>query len=312
MPPRTRSAKAASAAPSTVRPGSPAARPRRPAHRPADRIVVCCGAGGVGKTTTAAALGLWAAEHGRTRRRPHHRPGPPARPVARADRARQHARARSPESGGGTARLGRLARRDDARHEAHLRRGGRAARHPREGRPDPREPVLPGRLELVRGHAGVHGDGEARPAARRGRPGRPLGPHRRRHSPVAVGAGLPRRPQAARVVPRRAVHPAALRPGQGRRSGRLQGVQRRGQRRHQHPVARCWAASCCRTCRPSWRPSTRCSAASASAPTRPTRCSRTPRPRSSWSPRPSATRCARPPSSPVASTRRVCRSPASS
>jgi anion-transporting ArsA/GET3 family ATPase len=29
------------------------------------RILVCCGAGGVGKTTTAAALGLWAAEHGR-------------------------------------------------------------------------------------------------------------------------------------------------------------------------------------------------------------------------------------------------------
>ena len=29
------------------------------------RIVVCCGAGGVGKTTTAAAMGLWAAEHGR-------------------------------------------------------------------------------------------------------------------------------------------------------------------------------------------------------------------------------------------------------
>jgi anion-transporting ArsA/GET3 family ATPase len=32
---------------------------------PETRIVVCCGAGGVGKTTTAAALGLWAAEHGR-------------------------------------------------------------------------------------------------------------------------------------------------------------------------------------------------------------------------------------------------------
>ena len=28
---------------------------------PATRIVVCCGAGGVGKTTTAAALGLRAA-----------------------------------------------------------------------------------------------------------------------------------------------------------------------------------------------------------------------------------------------------------
>ncbi len=33
---------------------------------PATRIVVCCGAGGVGKTTTAAALGLRAAERGRT------------------------------------------------------------------------------------------------------------------------------------------------------------------------------------------------------------------------------------------------------
>ncbi|HEV7146893.1 MAG TPA: ArsA-related P-loop ATPase [Pedococcus sp.] len=29
------------------------------------RIVVCCGAGGVGKTTTAAAMAVWAAEHGR-------------------------------------------------------------------------------------------------------------------------------------------------------------------------------------------------------------------------------------------------------
>jgi anion-transporting ArsA/GET3 family ATPase len=33
---------------------------------PAVRIVVCCGSGGVGKTTTAAALGLRAAEQGRT------------------------------------------------------------------------------------------------------------------------------------------------------------------------------------------------------------------------------------------------------
>lgn len=32
---------------------------------PARRVVVCCGSGGVGKTTTAAALGLRAAEHGR-------------------------------------------------------------------------------------------------------------------------------------------------------------------------------------------------------------------------------------------------------
>jgi anion-transporting ArsA/GET3 family ATPase len=33
---------------------------------PATRVVVCCGSGGVGKTTTAAAIGLRAAEHGRT------------------------------------------------------------------------------------------------------------------------------------------------------------------------------------------------------------------------------------------------------
>ena len=33
---------------------------------PATRIIVCCGSGGVGKTTTAAALALRAAEKGRT------------------------------------------------------------------------------------------------------------------------------------------------------------------------------------------------------------------------------------------------------
>jgi anion-transporting ArsA/GET3 family ATPase len=33
---------------------------------PATRVIVCCGSGGVGKTTTAAAIGLRAAEHGRT------------------------------------------------------------------------------------------------------------------------------------------------------------------------------------------------------------------------------------------------------
>jgi arsenite-transporting ATPase len=32
---------------------------------PATKVLLCCGAGGVGKTTTAAAMGLYAAEHGR-------------------------------------------------------------------------------------------------------------------------------------------------------------------------------------------------------------------------------------------------------
>ncbi|ROZ98019.1 ArsA family ATPase [Gordonia sp. OPL2] len=33
---------------------------------PGTRVVICCGAGGVGKTTTAAAMAMYAAEHGRT------------------------------------------------------------------------------------------------------------------------------------------------------------------------------------------------------------------------------------------------------
>lgn len=72
MPPRTRSTRA------TAGTGAGAAAPATPSPGGAPRldlatlltdretrIVVCCGAGGVGKTTTAAAMGLWAAEHGR-------------------------------------------------------------------------------------------------------------------------------------------------------------------------------------------------------------------------------------------------------
>ena len=57
---------------------------------PTTRIIVCCGSGGVGKTTTAAALALRAAERGRRTRGADHRPGPPAGPVDGAHRARQH------------------------------------------------------------------------------------------------------------------------------------------------------------------------------------------------------------------------------
>ena len=52
---------------------APGAAPRQPPpldvdallDDPATRIIVCCGSGGVGKTTTAAALALRAAERGR-------------------------------------------------------------------------------------------------------------------------------------------------------------------------------------------------------------------------------------------------------
>jgi DNA replication protein DnaC len=39
------------------------------------RIIVCCGSGGVGKTTAAAAIGLRAAERGRQACSPSTRPG---------------------------------------------------------------------------------------------------------------------------------------------------------------------------------------------------------------------------------------------
>jgi len=56
-----------------VTPPAPGAPPRQPPpldvdgllDDPGTRVIVCCGAGGVGKTTTAAALGLRAAERGR-------------------------------------------------------------------------------------------------------------------------------------------------------------------------------------------------------------------------------------------------------
>lgn len=68
MAPRARVGQAATntAAPRSAAPGKTTALDLAALLTdPRTRIVVCCGAGGVGKTTTAAALGLWAAEHGR-------------------------------------------------------------------------------------------------------------------------------------------------------------------------------------------------------------------------------------------------------
>ncbi len=142
--------------------------------------------------------------------RAHHRPGPPARPVHGHRLARQR-----PAPGQGRRGRRRTAR-HDARHEADLRRDRRGARRRRAGRRDPRQPLLPVALGGLRGHAGVHGDGEAGAAA----VARRVGPDRRRHPSVPVRAGLPGRPEAARLVPRRQVHPAADGAGEARRARR--------------------------------------------------------------------------------------------
>src|SRR3954453_7558426 len=64
MTPRSRSEQTRSPRPAAGRPG-PLLDIASIIADPATRIVVCCGSGGVGKTTTAAALGLRAAEQGR-------------------------------------------------------------------------------------------------------------------------------------------------------------------------------------------------------------------------------------------------------
>ena len=176
-------------------------------------IIVCCGSGGVGKTTTSAALALRAAERGRRV------------VVLTIDPARRLAQSMGIERLDNTPRpvpgvdRPRDARRDDAGHEAHLRRGRGEPGHAREGAADPGQPVLRRAVQLLRRHPGVHGDGEARPDPPAGAGRRRLRPDRRRHPAVALGAGLPRRPRAALAVPRRPLHPAAARARRGGRRG---------------------------------------------------------------------------------------------
>ena len=100
------------------------------------------------------------------RRRPHHRPGPAAGAVASAWRSWTTSRGRSTSRGP----TGRTAR-DDAGHEADVRRRRRGALDARAGPADPRQPLLPVAVLVVRRDAGVHGDGEAGPAAGQRRSG---------------------------------------------------------------------------------------------------------------------------------------------
>ena len=183
---RSTSAGSTSSPPSSARAGHgmthpPTSRPRRvgplasrsPATRPrststrcsttrAPSVIVCCGSGGVGKTTTSAALALRAAERGR---KVVVLTIDPARRLAQSMGIEKLDNIPRPVPGVDVGR--RVARRDDAGHEAHLRRGRRVPGQPREGRADPGNPFYVSAVQLLRRHAGVHGDGEARPAARR-------------------------------------------------------------------------------------------------------------------------------------------------
>ena len=92
------------------------------------RILVCCGSGGVGKTTTAAVLALEARPGRAAGRGRHHRPGQAAGRRARPRGPHRHARPHR-------RRLARRAVGADARHQEHLRRPRRRATPPPRSRP---------------------------------------------------------------------------------------------------------------------------------------------------------------------------------
>ena len=174
---------------------------------PATGIIVCCGSGGVGKTTTSAALALRAAERGR---KVVVLTIDPARRLAQSMGIEELDNTPRPVAGRRRGTAGGSPRRDDARHEAHLRRGGARAR------PAPRRPR---RSWRTRSTSRCRARSRAPRSTWRWRSSASstptpsatgtLRPDRGRHPAVAVGAGLPRRPRAALELPRRPVHPAA-------------------------------------------------------------------------------------------------------
>ena len=187
-PPRRGSAAPARAPPAAAG-GPPAAAPPRPArggarHRP-DRpehprlatgggamtglagvlhdasLVVTCGPGGVGKTTTAAALALGSGRRRSAGHRGHRRPRQAAR---RHPRHRRHRIARAVRGGRGDDRR-RFTLGADARRTGHVRPDDRrSGRRRAAGAGDPRQPDLPQHRRFAVGRAGVHGDRAPAPA----------------------------------------------------------------------------------------------------------------------------------------------------
>ena len=197
-------------------------------------MCVCGGSGGVGKTTTSAAIALGMAARGRQGRGGHDRPGQAAGERARAAGARERAAA-----GGARAAVqaidveGELwaMMLDPKRTFDELI--DRIAPDPDAGGGDQVKPRLPRALDGRLGIAGVHRGGQAL----RARPRRRLRPARARHAAVAQRARLPRRARQADLVPRR---PGAegVRPPHGTRhagaGARRRPVPRSAAQGHRH------------------------------------------------------------------------------
>ena len=176
---------------------------------PGTGIIVCCGSGGVGKTTTAAALALRAAERGRTvvvltidpARRLAQSMGIEAldntpRPVVGVD----------PANGGSLdAMMLDMKRTFDEVVESQA-----TPEKARQILENPFYVALSSSFSGTQEYMAMEKLGQIhrrRPARRH------LRPDRRRHAAVTLGAGLPRRARAALELPRRQVHPAAARAG---------------------------------------------------------------------------------------------------
>ena len=192
----------------------------------AKEIVVCCGSGGVGKTTVAAVGRARCREPARRQgARAHDRPGQAARRRARprghrqrreagARRGVQDRRARGPRRA-----VGR-----DARHQAVVGRAGAAPRARRGDRvPDPRQPHVREHHRALRAEPRLHRDG----AAVRDPRDRQVRPHHHRHPADPERARLPRRAEAHGRVLRRPAAALAHDAVPGGRQARRADDQRR-------------------------------------------------------------------------------------
>ena len=163
-------------------------------------MCVCAGAGGVGKTTTSAAIALGMAARGA---KVAVVTIDPAKRLANAlglEELQNEPRRVEPERLATSGlEISRRAVGDDARPQAHVRRADRADRAGPGKRPgDQGQPRLPRAVHRGLGLAGVHRRGQAvRP-----RPGGRFRPAGARHAAVAQRARLPRRPGPADLVPR--------------------------------------------------------------------------------------------------------------